>query len=223
MWDYLFSAGIFVQLALLFYCLGFLARDELWLRGLILTGTGFYILYYYFINDTPLWGAIMTSSVLIAVNASMIFVLIIERTTFSMSDQMTRAYGIFSTLTPGQFRKIMTYGHFVTTKEEVEICHEGSKLDKLFAIMEGEIILKKGDVVRSIKAPMFVGEIAFLQGRPASATVTLASGAEYAALDTGKLRELMNKSTPVSNALTALFSYDLANKVERAMPIEGHR
>jgi hypothetical protein len=218
--DYIFSAGIFVQLALLFYCLGFLARDELWLRGLLLTGTGFYILYYYFINDTPLWEAIATSTVLGLVNMSMIFVLVIERTTFAMSENMSRAYASFSTLTPGQFRKIMRHGHFITTKSEVEICQEGVSLNNLFAIIGGDIILKKGDVVRSIPAPMFVGEIAFLRGRKASATVSLAEGTEYAVLDNKKVRALMEKSTPLSNALTALFSYDLADKVERGMPVE---
>ena len=220
MWDYIFSAGILVQFALLFYCLGFLARDELWLRGFLLTGTFFYILYYYFINDTPLWEAIFTSSILGAVNLSMIFVLIMERTTLAMSDEMTAAYQSFSTLTPGQFRRIMKEGHFITTKSEIEICHEGKKLHHLFLIISGDLFLEKSGQRRLIKAPMFIGEIAFLRGRKASATVSLAAGTHYVVLEHDKLKALMVKSTPLSNALTALFSLDLADKVERGMPIE---
>jgi len=55
----LWSAEIFVYGALLFYVLGFLFRDELWLRGLLFVGTIFYILYYYFAAQSPLWDAIL--------------------------------------------------------------------------------------------------------------------------------------------------------------------
>ena len=48
--DYLTSAAILVQIAFIFYSLGFLARDELWLRCLLLTGTTFYLFYYYILR-----------------------------------------------------------------------------------------------------------------------------------------------------------------------------
>ena len=43
---YFLSAGMFVHLALLFYILALLAREELLLRGLLMIGTVFYIIYY---------------------------------------------------------------------------------------------------------------------------------------------------------------------------------
>jgi len=61
-------ATVFVQLALLFYVLGFLTRNELYLRVWLLTGTGFYILYYYFVTDVPLWDALWTSAAIGVVN-----------------------------------------------------------------------------------------------------------------------------------------------------------
>ena len=71
-YSYFWSAGVFVNLALLFYVLGFLARDEIWLRGLILIGTAFYLIYYYYAADTPLWDAIFASGVLGLANIYMI-------------------------------------------------------------------------------------------------------------------------------------------------------
>jgi len=81
----LWTAEIFVYAALLFYVLGFLFRDELWLRGLLFVGTIFYIIYYYYAASNPLWDAILTSSILGVVNVAMIGVVIWERTKFTMS------------------------------------------------------------------------------------------------------------------------------------------
>jgi len=85
--EYVTSAAILVQVAFLFYALGFLARDELLLRILILVGTIFYLLYYFFIDEAPLWEAIFTSSILGIINIGMILVLILERTTFAMEQR----------------------------------------------------------------------------------------------------------------------------------------
>jgi len=51
----LWSAGSFVYLALMFYVLGSLVRDELWLRVLILTGSFCYVIYYIYAPERPLW------------------------------------------------------------------------------------------------------------------------------------------------------------------------
>ena len=106
-WSVFFSVGIFVHLALLFYVLGFLVRDELWLRGLILIGSGFYILYYYYASATPLWDAIFASAVIGLVNISMMVVIVRERSTIGMNAEMLLLYESFPTLSPGQFRRII--------------------------------------------------------------------------------------------------------------------
>ena len=57
-------ASTLIHLGALLYILGFLVRDELLLRLLVLGGSGLYILYYFLFPATPLWDAIITSLIL---------------------------------------------------------------------------------------------------------------------------------------------------------------
>lgn len=54
--SYLGTAGVFVQLALLFFVMGLLTRNELGLRLLLLIGSMFYITYYYHVTDVHRYG-----------------------------------------------------------------------------------------------------------------------------------------------------------------------
>ena len=54
------SVGVLVYLAFAFDVAGFMARDELLWRGLMLTASAFYLVYYYFVVDEPLRDAILT-------------------------------------------------------------------------------------------------------------------------------------------------------------------
>lgn len=213
----IWTAGIFVHLALLFYVLGFLVRDELILRGMILTGTAFYILYYYFAADTPLWDAIFASVVIGTVNAAMIIVIIRERSTIGMSPEMLRLYQLFETLTPGQFRRIMRCAQWRVAGEDERLCEQGVAPEYLYFIAEGEMTLTKD--ARSVRTSngAFVGEIAFLLKGVASASVDLDRGTEYVRWPHTDLRRMMRKSPALSNALTALFNRDLARKLSASM------
>ena len=99
--------GVLVYVALAFGVMGFLARDELHWRGLMLAATGFYLCYYFFIAESPLWDAFIANSLLGLVNLSMIFVVIVERSTFGMSREKIDLFRMFPLLTPGQFRKLI--------------------------------------------------------------------------------------------------------------------
>ena len=219
----IWTAGIFVHLALLFYVLGFMIRDELWLRALILVGTGFYILYYYFAADAPLWDAIFASGVIGTVNIVMILVIMRERSTFGMSAEMLSIYRSFPTLSPGQFRRIMSVAERRTITQSTPICDEGVAPGHLFFVISGEMTLdRKGEKVRAAGGS-FVGEISFLLDGPASATVVLEEGSQYLAWPRPALRRMMRRSDALANALAALFNRDLAGKLSRSMPREYTR
>jgi len=215
---YLFSAGIFVQLALLFYVLGLLARNELVLRGLLLTGTIFYILYYYFISDTPLWDAIWTSSVIGVTNLIMIVVILHEKSTVGMSPEMTTLYQSFPTLNPGQFRKIMRHADWITAAEDSTICTRGVRPDYLYLVSEGGVHLHRDGQDVTIGSGNFIGEISFLMDGPATADVVVPAGTAYVRWNRIKLTQLMKKSDRLSNAISALFINDIARKLSVSWP-----
>jgi hypothetical protein len=219
--EYLTSAAILVQFAFLFYSLGFLARDELWLRGFLLVGTIFYLLYYYFIEAEPLWEAIFTSGVLGAINLCMIVVLIFERTTFAMDEQTEKAFQSFDTLTPGQFRKVIKLAKTVTVHKDTKLSVEHTPIEHLYLVTDGAASLSKSGTVTELAAPLFLGEVGFLLEGKASATVIVKNGGTFTYWDANALRKLMNTSPAINNAIIALLSRDLASKLGRSSPIEN--
>lgn len=216
--SYLGTAGIFVQLALLFYVLGLLTRNEMALRLLLLIGSIFYIAYYYYVSDTPLWDAIWTSSVIAACNIIMILVILRERSTLGMKPDMIALYQSFPTLNPGQFRRVMKQAKWVIAPEDTEICTQGIQPEHLFLLTHGPAKLVRDERSVFIGSGNFVGEISFLIDGPATATVVAPKGSEYVQWKRTDLIALMEKSLKLSNALGALFNKDIARKLAVSWP-----
>ena len=216
--SYFVTASIFAHLALLFYVLALLARRELVLRGLLLIGTGFYLLYYFNIADAPLWDAIWASVGIAAANLFMIGVILRERSTFGMSTEMLGLYASFPTMNPGQFRTVMKMADWISAREETVICTEGEEPDFLFLISKGTMMLKRDGKQVSVGAGNFIGEISFLIDGPARADVVATQGTDYVRWDRQGLSKLMEKSPRLSNALTALLNKDVARKLSVSWP-----
>jgi len=214
------SAEMLVYGALLFYVLGFLFRDELWLRGLLFIGTMFYILYYYHAADSPLWEAIITSSILATVNIAMIAVVMWERSTFGMGADSAVLYGYFKNLSPGQFRRIMKQGTLVIAESDETLTSEGEPLDRFYFVFEGQSNITKRGNSTDVPTGHFIGEVSFLKGGPATATARVTKGSRYVMWTHKDLKQLMKKSPNLSNALLALLNMDMAGKVGRSQPVE---
>ncbi|MEM7732477.1 MAG: cyclic nucleotide-binding domain-containing protein [Pseudomonadota bacterium] len=209
---------VYVHLALLFYVVGFLTRDELILRIQVLAGTVFYILYYYFISDIPLWEAIWGSLAIAAANIYSSVIIIRERSTLGMSAEDRALFAKFHTLRPGHFRRIMKKAERIRLAEDTLLLERDVPVDKLFFVHSGEVEIRRGTKSAILKNGHFLGELAFLKGTPASATVTAKPGAEVVMWDQETLKKIMEKSPTISNAILALFNADLATKLLASWP-----
>jgi len=209
----------FVYLAFALGLAGYLARDELWLRLLMLAASANYLVFYYHVADEPLWNAILTSGTLALVNLAVIGVVILERTTLAMSRQVAAIYRSFEMLTPGQFRRIMRLGDIRTATGTVRLTTEGEPVEKLSFVTNGSVTVSKQGRRTEIPARIFVGEIAYATGRPASATVEVTPGTVWIEWDQEKLRRLARRFPSLGVALVAQFNVDLLDKVAASQPI----
>ena len=215
----LWSASIFVHLALLFYVLGFLTRDELWLRGFLLVGTIFYIIYYYYVSDSPLWDAIIASTILGIANLYVIVLITFERSTAFMSREDLALYQSFPTLSPGQFRLVMSKARRITLDQRATLATNGQISSALIFLISGTAAIERSGQTATATLPGFIGEVGFLLKRPATATVTAEAGTDFLQWDASEIRSLLDKKPVLSNAMVALFNLDLAAKVARSMPL----
>lgn len=208
-----FDPELLIYLGAGLLLIGYAIRDELRLRLLIAVSSLVYIAYYFAVG--PLWGAIITSVLMIAVNFWVLGQIILERTTLRMSDDEKALFEAFETLTPGQFRRALKCADWIdvdTAKGEV-LTQEGVSSATLYYIFEGAAVVEKEGQQFGLPAGNFVGEISFVLNSKASATVTAPCGVRYVAWDWDHLRSLSAKHPNLGNALNMRLTRDLAEKL----------
>lgn len=89
-------------------------------------------------------------------------------------------------------------------------------LDQLhFALISSIDIVKGGRKVR-MDPETFIGEIAFLLARPATASVTLGRGCYYFAWSSDDLQKAMAAQPALGSALSVAMNWNLAIKVAKS-------
>lgn len=188
-----------------------------------MSGSLFYILYYYNVGDRPLWEAIVASSLIALSNVPVIIRIFKERSTLGMSDEMLSLYRSFPNFNPGQFRRLMRKAQFVQVDQSTPLLHQGEQPTHLYLTTSYGFALIRDDRKTELGPENFLGEISFLLGGPATATVIAEPGCSYVAWEVSNLREMMQKSQNIENAVTVLLSQDIARKLAVSFPQKSAR
>lgn len=212
----LFVSKNIVHVAALLFLLGFLSRDQFILRGLVLLGDLLYVLYFYFAPDEPLWGGIFWSAMFAIANVAMIWLIFLDEVQFSLRADERKLFDLLGDLTPGQFRKLLKAGRQEVATAPLVITTENEPSNELYFVIEGKIIIAKGGHRTVSEGRTFIGEIAFLLARPATATVTLEPGCHYCVWNSKALHAVLNGNPALCTALSAAMNRKLAEKVAQA-------
>lgn len=193
--------------------LGYLFRDQVKLRLLLLFGTLFYVLYYALAATEPLWDAIVASSVLGAANLVGLSSLLLSRSAWLIPAEQRALFQMLGGIQPGDFRALMKFGTIRTAETEEEITRLGETPDRLFYVCEGEPRVVKAGGEFGIPCRCFIGEVSLMLGTPASATVRLPAGALFVEWPRVRLARAMARNNRLKLALEALMAEDMARKV----------
>ena len=176
-------------------------------------GSLLYIVYYFRIDDVPLWEAMFWSAVIAAVNCAVLIRLLSDKVLVFKDEGHARLFRMFHGFTPGMYRKLLDQASMVRTDQITQLTTEGENLDKLYFVFEGGLRIRKQGKEFDYMPGTFVGEVVFLSGGNASATVTVPSGASFYEWEVEKLRKLLKHSPEIKINFEALLNRDLANKV----------
>lgn len=218
--DFDFNTALLIHFGALFYIIAFLIRDELKLRLMVLAGSAFYLLYYYLFPEIPLWDAIVTTCILVAANLIILFRILMERTVFALKSEEKELFEAFDGFSPGQFRQLLKIAHWETAGSPAILAAANEPLSELYFIFDGAVVIKKGDNEFQLAPGNFIGEIAFVLGRLPTADVTAEPGARLIKWDASQIMRLMEKSPAFQNAIMALLSRDLAEKLAKSIKVE---
>ncbi len=208
-----YDIGLVVHLATLGYVLGFLFKDQLTLRIIVFVSTTFYIIYYYFYPEVPLWGAIMGSVLIMIANVIGTMSLLHDRFPFSINGEYMPIFKSLKSVAPGEFRRLMKAAEQNTLKQELTLTEESKPPTHLYYLLEGDGIADKSGQLFTIDSGRFVGEISFILGGNATATVKLKTGSKYLSWDKNVLQALLLKYPNLQQAFEARIARDMASKL----------
>lgn len=208
--------AVWVHLASSLYVIGFWIRDQLLLRSLVLLGTIFYIIYYYYAAEIPLWSAIAWSGILGVVNLYVTLQIVFERTTFRMNRDERHLYGAFTSLTPGEFRKLLDRATWHEAEQPTLLTQEDATNRSLFYIVDGNVTLQKKGRSFTMAGSTFVGEISYLLNSSATATAFAGKKTHYIQWRHQDLQEIEQQHPSIRVALREILNTDLASKVADA-------
>lgn len=206
----------FVHYGALLYLVCFIFRNQIILRSFAVAGDIANTVYFYGGAGETLWSPIFWCSMNIWINLVMIGIILNDQRHSGMTDDELSLFRKLDTLTPGDFRKLVRAGKWHRAASETVLTEEAQQLDRLFYVLEGDIdIAKSGRSIHS-HAGVFIGEIAFLRDRPATATVKVGEGAHYFEWRKADLRRLFGKNPDLRSAFSSLLNADMAEKVARS-------
>jgi hypothetical protein len=202
-----------VFLAGAFYVAGMAITNQIVLRIFILAGTCVYLVYYSTISDNPLWEAIYVSMLIGLANLGGLSSLIARRSRLAIPRAHADIYNDFSELPPGDFRALMKLARRYEVTDDKQVIVQGEPGQRLYYVLKGSTLVRKGDQAFVLPPKLFLGEIAFLINVPSSASAWLESGAEVLEWRFDDLRRKCARNARFKLALEAAISIDLARKV----------
>lgn len=211
----LFDPAWLIHVGTALLLIGYFIRDELKLRVMIIVSSAVFNFYYWLVPDPPLWDAVLTGVLMIAVNLWVLSQVLMDRTTFRMTVEEKRLFSMLSSLTPGQFRKLLRIARWSKPESNSPqlLTEEDKPSDRLFFVVDGEVTIRKQEQDFPLPAGHFVGEIAFVRGGAATANVWAPMGTRLIDWNVEELSALGERYPALGNAVAALLTQDLADKL----------
>jgi hypothetical protein len=196
---------------------GLALKNQLKLRAVLLVGLAFSALSHV-VGPKPSLTDLFWNAVSFAINSFVLTQLILDRTHIGLSAEQEKLFSAFRILSPGEFRDLVKLAQWKTAQEGEMLTRQGVKPDQLFYVLEGEVHVAKGKRKFTVEPKVFIGEVAYLHGWPATATVTLSEGARYLIWDVVTLQRGLDSRVALRGAMLRLLGLDTAQKVADTIP-----
>jgi len=193
----------------------YLVTNMLWLRVLAIVGLVAESVYFYVAGSGSLWVAIGWSAVFLAINAVQLVRLLRERrATHLQADERVLKNGVFAPLSLAAFRRLMKAGRWAAVAEGTVLTVQRAPVASLHVLAQGQARVDvDGKAVARVHPGGIVGEMSFLSGAPASATVTVTQAARVFQIDSATLHALLAGDDELQAQFHRALGAELAGKV----------
>src|SRR5262245_24517306 len=186
-----------------------------WLRSMAIVGLSLEILYFIF-SGGDLRTGIGWDTIFIAINAYQLYRLWKDRLSLRLPEadrELLRS--VLPGLIDAQIARLLLAGDFAQIAPGTTLTKENEKLQRLFFICDGHVrVLIAGREISILEKGNFVGEVAFLTERPATATVIAESSVRALVFDRDKLSHFFRSEAEVAGLIYQLLGRELALKIK---------
>lgn len=194
----------------------YLVRDILWLRALAIGSCVTFMLYVFLRPGSPDWILIGWNGVFVLVNLVQIFIIFRENRAVNFTPEERELRDtIFQNFSDIEFMKLFKFAEWVDVEPCTKLVEEGKPVKDLVFLTKGGGRVEVGGVTKAKTHPfMFVGEISFLSGDNASATVLTEQPSRCVKWSQDSLRSLVRTYPSMNLAFKSVVGADLSSKVK---------
>ncbi len=188
-----------------------------YLRIFTAVSASFYVMYYYFFFESPLWLDIGTQSILILINVFMLALLAYRQKMVKFSEEEKEIYqGLFSRLSAFEFFKLVKTGHWKTFEKDEILLTKGEVAPSIYFIYNGEAkVILGNDRTVSLLDGAFIGEMSFSLSKPANADVVVAVPSRILYWNQEELKEFLERNPAMKGHFGNIITEDLAKKLNQ--------
>jgi hypothetical protein len=186
-----------------------------WLRVVAVVGLSLEILYFWH-SGGDLRTGMGWDLIFIAINLYQLYRLAKDRLSLRLPEaDRDLLRSVFTGLDDPQIARLLIAGEFCDFAGGTTLAAENEALDRIFFICSGRArVMIGGREVSRLEKGSFVGEVAFLTDKPATATVIAEDDMRALAFDGNDLRQFFHKETEVAGLIYQLLGRELANKIK---------
>lgn len=208
------------HLASILTMVAYLLRDMLWLRFLTILSCFAGIAFNYFVPATPLWTVIGWNTLFAIINVVQIAIIIKERTGIHFTEEEKELYEtLFKNFAPFEFMKLMRIAKWNQVAPGQVVATEGQILEHVMMIYNGRLAVEaKERQVAELQDGNFIGEVSFISGGAATATVRALEPTRYVSWSKTEIDKLLKRNPSMRSALQTVLNTDLSKKLARRAP-----
>ena len=198
----------------------YLLKDILWLRLLTILSCFAGIAFNFIVPATPLWTVIYWNILFALINIVQVAIIIKQRSGVHFTEEEKELHHtLFKNFAPFEFMKLMRVGHWLEAKQGQILATEEKPIDSIMLIYNGVVVVEShGKEVARLKDGNFIGEVSFITGGAATATVKALLPTRYISWPKDAISQLLNRNPSMRFAMQALLSTDLSKKLMHRAP-----
>jgi cyclic nucleotide-binding protein len=212
---YLVHFGYLLQLFAL------LARDVLWLRGILVVAQSVLAAYAY-LRGPEYLPYVYWNLLFVVINLYWVARLLRERAAVELPEELRPTYEKhFAALAPPEFLRLWREGGRASAKD-TQLVREGTMPEALYFLLAGEVAVRRGgrDVAKLMPGD-FIAEMSLLTGERTTADAYALGTVEYVAWPAATLARLRLRSPVLWSKIQSVLGHDLVEKIKREVAPQG--